>query len=210
MEPLADTILGVTIFSGLSREDVAKILGKLEERSFTAGETIIRQGDQGDAFYLIQTGAVQVVVDGGAGNSEIIAILGPRDWVGEMALFSGEPRSATIVAVKDSTLWRLSRQEWDDLIEKHPSLLLQCCATLSKRLNFVDRQYSTGREAFKSLAEEFYAGRSPSQQQFFRQASLLSVMDGATVEQLFQSKAVTRVHRRPKQEPVAASAPSRR
>ena len=193
MEPLADTILGVTIFSGLSREDVAKILGKLEERSFTAGETIIRQGDQGDAFYLIQTGAVQVVVDGGAGNSEIIAILGPRDWVGEMALFSGEPRSATIVAVKDSTLWRLSRQEWDDLIEKHPSLLLQCCATLSKRLNFVDRQYSTGREAFKSLAEEFYAGRSPRQQQFFRQASLLSVMDGATVEQLFQSKAVTRV-----------------
>ncbi|HYJ14363.1 MAG TPA: cyclic nucleotide-binding domain-containing protein, partial [Candidatus Limnocylindria bacterium] len=193
MEPLADTILGVTIFSGLSREDVAKILGKLEERSFTAGETIIRQGDQGDAFYLIQTGAVQVVVDGGAGNSEIIAILGPRDWVGEMALFSGEPRSATIVAVKDSTLWRLSRQEWDDLIEKHPSLLLQCCATLSKRLNFVDRQYSTGREAFKSLAEEFYAGRSPRQQQFFRQASLMSVMDGATVEQLFQSKTVTRV-----------------
>ena len=193
MEPLADTILGVTIFSGLSREDVAKILGKLEERSFTAGETIIRQGDQGDAFYVIQSGAVQVVVDGGAGNSEIIAILGPRDWVGEMALFSGEPRSATIVAVKDSTLWRLSRQEWDDLIEKHPSLLLQCCATLSKRLNFVDRQYSTGREAFKSLAEEFYAGRSPRQQQFFRQASLLSVMDGATVEQLFQSRAVTRV-----------------
>ena len=193
MEPLADTILGVTIFSGLSREDVAKILGKLEERSFAAGETIIRQGDQGDAFYLIQTGAVQVVVDGGAGNSEIIAILGPRDWVGEMALFSGEPRSATIVAVKDSTLWRLSRQEWDDLIEKHPSLLLQCCATLSKRLNFVDRQYSTGREAFKSLAEEFYAGRSPRQQQFFRQASLMSVMDGATVEQLFQSKTVTRV-----------------
>ncbi len=193
MEPLADTILGVTIFSGLSREDVAKILGKLEECSFTAGETIIRQGDQGDAFYLIQTGAVQVVVDSGAGNSEIIAILGPRDWVGEMALFSGEPRSATIVAVKDSTLWRLSRHEWDDLIEKHPSLLLQCCATLSKRLSFADRQYSTGREAFNSLAEEFYAGRSPRQQEFFRHASLLHAMDGATVEHLFQSKSIARV-----------------
>ncbi len=194
MEPLADTILGVTIFSGLSREDVAKILGKLEERSFTAGETIIRQGDQGDAFYLIQSGAVQVVVDSGAGNSEIIAILGPRDWVGEMALFSGEPRSATIVAVKDSTLWRLSRQEWDDLIEKHPTLLLQCCATLSKRLSFADRQYSTGREAFNSLAEEFYAGRSPRQQQFLRHAALLSAIKGATIEQLFQSKAASRIH----------------
>ena len=58
MEPLADTIRGIPIFSSLSREDVAKILGKLEECSFTAGETIIRQGDQGDAFYVIQSGAV--------------------------------------------------------------------------------------------------------------------------------------------------------
>ena len=194
MKPLADTILGVTIFSGLAREDVAKILGKLEERSFAAGETIIRQGDQGDAFYLIESGAVQVVVESGTGNSEIVAILGPQDWVGEMALLSGEPRSATIVAVKDSTLWRLSRQEWDDLIEKHPTLLLQCCATLSKRLSFADRQYSSGREAFNSLAEEFYAGRSPRQQQFLRHAALLSVMEGATIEQLFQSKAASRVH----------------
>ena len=110
MEPLADTILGVTIFSGLSREDVAKILGKLEERSFTAGETIIRQGDQGDAFYLIQTGAVQVVVDGGAGNSEIIAILGPRDWVGEMALFSGDSASKAFWLMKKSSCGPPSHQ----------------------------------------------------------------------------------------------------
>jgi CRP-like cAMP-binding protein len=193
MEPLADTIRGIPIFSSLSREDVAKILGKLEERGLAAGETIFRQGDQGDAFYLIQSGAVQVVVDSGAGNAEIVAILGAQDWFGEMALLSGEPRSATIVTVKDSILWRLSRHDWDDLIEKHPSWLLQFCATLSKRLSFVDRQYSTGREAFKSLAEEFYSGRSPRQQEFFRHVSLLSAMDGATVEQLFQSKSFARV-----------------
>lgn len=193
MEPLADTIRGIPIFSSLSREDVAKILGKLEECSLAAGETIFRQGDQGDAFYLIQSGAVQVVVDSGAGNAEIVAILGAQDWFGEMALLSGEPRSATIVTVKDSILWRLSRHDWDDLIEKHPSWLLQFCATLSKRLSFVDRQYSTGREAFKSLAEEFYSGRSPRQQEFFRHASLLNGMDGATVEQLFQSKSFARV-----------------
>ena len=193
MEPLADTIRGISIFSGLSREDVAKVLGKMEELNLAAGETIVRQGDQGDAFYLIQSGAVQVVVDSGAGNSEIVAILGPQDCFGEMALFSGEPRSATIVTVKDSILWRLSRQDWDELIDKYPSWLLQLCATLSKRLAYVDRQYSTGREAFNSLAEEFYAGSSPRQQEFFRHASLLHAMDGATVEQLFQSKSVARV-----------------
>ena len=193
MEPLADTIRGISIFSGLTREDVAKVLGKMEELNLAAGETIVRQGDQGDAFYLIQSGAVQVVVDSGAGNSEIVAILGPQDCFGEMALFSGEPRSATIVTVKDSILWRLSRQDWDELIAKYPSWLLQLCATLSKRLAYVDRQYSTGREAFNSLAEEFYAGRSPRQQEFFRHASLLHAMDGATVEHLFQSKSIARV-----------------
>lgn len=193
MEPLADTIRGIPIFSSLTREDVAKIMGKMEECNLAAGATIFRQGDQGDAFYLIQSGAVQVVVDSGAGNSEVVAILGAQNWFGEMALLSGETRSATIVTVKDSTLWRLSRQEWDDLIDKHPSWLLQFCATLSKRLSFIDRQYSTGREAFNSLAEEFYSSRSARQQEFFRHASLLSAMDSASVEQLFQSKSMAKL-----------------
>ncbi|MBM4299059.1 MAG: cyclic nucleotide-binding domain-containing protein, partial [Deltaproteobacteria bacterium] len=157
-------------------------------RSFAAGVTIFRQGDQGDAFYLIQAGTVQVVVDSGAGNSETVAVLGPRDWFGEMALMSGEPRSATIVAIKDATLWRLSREDWDELIKKDPTWLLQFCATLSKRLSYVDRQYSTGREAFNSLAEEFYHGHEPKRQEFLRHAVLLHAMDDATVGHLFQSE----------------------
>jgi anion transporter len=184
MEPVADTIRTISIFSGLSREDTAKVLGKMEEISFAAGTTIVSQGDQGDAFYLIQSGAVQVMLESGAGKSEVVAVLGAKDWFGEMALLSGEPRSATIFAVKPTTLWRLSREAWDDLIDKHPTWLLQLCATLSKRLSHLDRQYSTGREAFNSLAGEFYSSRPPEQQQFFRRAGLLSDIDSATVERL--------------------------
>jgi len=191
LEPLAETIRSILIFSALSREDVAKVLGKLEEIVYSAGETVVRQGEQGDSFYLIQSGAVQVVVDSGAGNSEVIAILGPRDWFGEMALLSGEPRSATIQTVKETRLWRLRREEWDELIEKHPTWLLQFCTTLSKRLSHVDRQYSTGREAFNSLAEEFYASRSLDEQAFFRQAALLGAIDRNTVAQLFANEAPT-------------------
>ncbi|MGH7794852.1 MAG: SLC13 family permease [Candidatus Binatia bacterium] len=193
MEPLAETIRGILIFSALSREDVAKVLGKLEEISFGAGEKIVSQGDQGDSFYLIQSGAVQVVVESGAGNSEVIAILGPRDWFGEMALLSGEPRSATIQSVKETKLWRLRREDWDELIEKHPTWLLQFCATLSKRLSYVDRQYSTGRAAFNSLAEEFYASLSPDEQSFFRQVSLLGPTDKPTLSALVQNHALTKL-----------------
>jgi anion transporter len=193
MPPLAETIRSIPIFSGLSREDVAKVLGKMEETSFGAGATIFSQGEQGDAFYLIQSGAVQVVLESGAGKSEVVAILGPRDWFGEMALLSGEPRSATIIAVKEAFLWRLRREDWDELIEKHPTWLLQFCATLSKRLSHLDRQYSTGREAFNSLAEEFYASLSPDEQSFFRQASLLGAVDKDSLRALVQNHALTKL-----------------
>lgn len=193
MKPLAETIRSIPIFSALSREDIAKVLGKMEEASFSEGSTIFSQGDQGDAFYLIQSGAVQVVVESGAGKSEVVAILGPQDWFGEMALLSGEPRSATIHTVKETSLWRLRREDWDELIEKHPTWLLQFCATLSKRLSYVDRQYSTGREVFNSLAEEFYASRPADEQTFFRQASLLRAINENTLREIFQTETPTKL-----------------
>jgi anion transporter len=191
MEPAADTIQTIPIFSDLSREDIAKVLGKMEEVSFPAGTIIFSQGDEGDAFYLIQSGAVQVLLESTGKNSEVVAILGSRDWFGEMALLSGEPRSATIRTIKDSSLWRLRRDDWEELIAKHPTWLLQFCATLSRRLAYVDRQYSTGREAFNSLAEEFYAARSPQEQAFFRKASLLGPVDRKTLTALFKKDELT-------------------
>jgi anion transporter len=191
MEGLADTIRSVLIFSGLSREDVAKVLGKMEEVSFDVGATIVCQGDQGDAFYLIQSGAVEVVLESGPDKSEVIAIFGPNDWFGEMALLSGEPRSATIRTIKPTSVLRLQRHDWDELIEKHPTWLRHLAATLSKRLSYVDRQYSTGREAFNSLAEEFYSARAPHEQAFLRQASLVAAIDKFTWDELFQNKELT-------------------
>jgi anion transporter len=188
MADLADTIRTNPLFSGLSREDIAKILGKLEEKSFSAGTTVVSQGDKGDSFYFIQSGAVQVILESGGGRRESIAVLGPQDSFGEMALFSGEPRSATIITVKDTTVWRLSREAWNELIEKYPTWLLHFCATLSKRLARVEQQYSQGRDAFNSLAEEFYSSRSAEQQQFSRRASLLTTIDPQTADQLLKTE----------------------
>ena len=118
MEALADIIRGIPIFSSLSREDIAKVLGKMEEISFGAAQTIFVQGDKGDAFYLIKDGTVQVLLESPSGRSEPIAVLGPQNWFGEMALLSGEPRSATIITVKESTLWKLSREAWESIVSK--------------------------------------------------------------------------------------------
>ena len=186
MADLADTIQKISIFSSLTREDIAKVLGKLEELTYSPGTTIIKQGDEGDAFYLIHSGAVEVVLEGSGGRSETLAVLGPQEAFGEMALFSGDPRSATIIAVKETTVWRLSRDAWTDLIEKHPTWPLHFCAVLSKRLARVEHAYSTGRDAFNSLAEEFYGSRPPEEQRFFRHAALLETIDPETMEFLLE------------------------
>src|SRR3972149_5719506 len=191
MEALADIIRGIPIFSSLSREDIAKVLGKMEEFSFGAAQTIFVQGDKGHAFYLIKDRPVQVLLESASGRSEPIAVLGPQNWFGEMALLSGEPRSATIVTVKETTLWKLSREAWDELIEKHPSWLLQFCAMLSKRLSRADQQYSAGRDAFNSLAEEFYASISPAQQEFFRRASLLNEINTRNADDILDTTGAT-------------------
>ena len=94
-----------------------------------------------------------------------------------MSIIGCEPRSATIAAVKDSLIWRLSRHAWDELIDKHPTWLLHFCAALSKKLAHVEQQYSQGREAFYLLAEEFYSSRPAPEQAFLRRLSLLTSTD---------------------------------
>ncbi len=187
MADLAEIIRSHPLFSALSREEVAKVLGKLEEKFFSAGTTIFSQGDAGDAFYLIESGNVQVVLENPGAKPETIAVFGVQDWFGEMALFSGEPRSASILALKDTIVWRLSREDWCELIDKHPTWLLHFCANLSKRLSYLDRQYSQSREVFKSLAEEFYSSRPPEEQEFLRHISLLNSIDSASVDFLLDT-----------------------
>jgi CRP-like cAMP-binding protein len=115
MKPFGEIIREIPIFSGLTREDIAKVLDKMEECSFSAGTIIFSQGDRGDAFYFIESGAVEVVVKGAMGRPEAVALLGPQAWFGEMGLVTGQLRSATVTTVKETVLWKLSRGAWDEI-----------------------------------------------------------------------------------------------
>ena len=187
MADLADTIKRIPLFSGLSREDIAKVLGKLEERSFAVGATVFKKGDRGDAFYLIHSGAVEVLLETPGGRAESVGVLGPQDCFGEMALLSGETRSATIVTLRDTTLWRLSREDWNELIAKHPTWLLHFCATLSKRVSRAELHYSQGRDAFNSLAEEYYSARPSEEQRFLRRLALLTSIDSSNLAAIVET-----------------------
>lgn len=81
-----------------------------------AGETIVRQGDRGDFFYLIREGRARVdrSVDGGAPKT--LAELGQSDGFGEEALLTGEPRNASVTMLSDGLLMRLAKQDFDELL----------------------------------------------------------------------------------------------
>jgi NTE family protein len=117
MNSFPDKIGEIPIFFGLTQEDLAKLLGKMEECSFSAGTIIFSQGDPSDAFYFIESGAVQVAVKGAAGRPEPVSELGPQAWFGERGLVTGQLRSATVTAVKKTVLWKLSRGAWDEVVK---------------------------------------------------------------------------------------------
>jgi MFS family permease len=102
------------IFAPLSPPTIEHLAVKLEERRVAAGDVVVRQGDSGDLFYLVENGRVRVEIDG-----RPVGDLGPGEAFGEIALLRDIPRTATVVAVEDSTLAGLERDEFIAAVTGH-------------------------------------------------------------------------------------------
>ena len=124
----------VPFFAGLGSKSLVKILPGLEQRRFQKGSEIVKQGDDGDAFYIIRSGRVQVLVEREGGHAIHIAELGPHEGFGEMALLSGQPRSATVVTLTDVDTWLLAKPAFDELLSENLSLASYFNRILSQRL----------------------------------------------------------------------------
>lgn len=182
MENLAVVITRIPFFSGLSREDLARIAGKLEEESFSAGEIIVSQGGVGDSMYVVHSGAVEVVVENNGVRVESLGVLGPYESFGEMSLFTGEKRSATVLALVNSVVLRLRKDAWEELLAKHPSLSLHFCKVLSQRLVERHREAVKGRASLSQPMEEFFSQQSAEVQDFLLRSSLLRTLDPAAIQ----------------------------
>jgi CRP-like cAMP-binding protein len=109
----------VALFIGASYDDLRPIATTLEARQYAAGETIIRQGDPGDEFFIIESGKVQVWQKQGKGESQQVNSLAPGQFFGEVALVTDEPRNATIVAETPCVVLTLGRKDFDLLVKHH-------------------------------------------------------------------------------------------
>jgi len=106
----------------LPPEEMEDVLLCVQPSRVAAGQVLFRQGDRGDALYLINTGQVDILVAGETGETKKIASLGPGHSFGEMALLTGAPRTATAVAATDVSLLKIDKIHFDELIDKSPNL----------------------------------------------------------------------------------------
>jgi anion transporter len=125
----------VDLFAGLDRVTLARLAAHLEPQVHAAPSIIFRQGDAGDALYILVSGTVGVYTTDKTGTVEtLVRVLSAGEPFGEMALLSSIPRSATIKVESDCEILRLNRSAFVDLVREQPSVALAIAATLSRRL----------------------------------------------------------------------------
>jgi rhodanese-related sulfurtransferase len=112
-------VLQSDAFIKLPPTDIQRLLQTLQSGTVNAGDTVIRQGDEGDYFYIISKGSCSVTrLASGEGWDVPLAELGKGDFFGEEALVSDATRNATVTMLTDGTLMRLSKKDFVELLKK--------------------------------------------------------------------------------------------
>jgi CRP-like cAMP-binding protein len=119
----------VRLFADLDRREVEQIALLFKERRFPAGETIIREGTGGAAFYVIESGEVTVTIGG-----EVRATLKEGDYFGEIALLDEGARIATVTAATDLACYGLTLWEFRPLVEENGVIGWKLLQTLAREL----------------------------------------------------------------------------
>jgi CRP/FNR family cyclic AMP-dependent transcriptional regulator len=124
-----DVLQRVRLFADLDRREVEQIALLFKERSFPAGEAIIREGTGGAAFYVIESGEVTVTIGG-----EPRATLVEGDYFGEIALLDEGARIATVTAATELVCWGLTLWEFRPLVEANGVIGWKLLQTLAREL----------------------------------------------------------------------------
>jgi MFS family permease len=105
--PELQLIRSVEIFAPLAPPVLERLARRLSPVHEEVGRVVVRQGEAGDRFYIVQAGEVEVTIDG-----RVVGRLGPGGWFGEVALLRNVPRTATVTAVRDTDLLALGRDDF--------------------------------------------------------------------------------------------------
>jgi CRP/FNR family cyclic AMP-dependent transcriptional regulator len=147
-----DVLRRVPLFNDLAEAELARFGEVLREREYPKNSVILFEDDPGDALYVVRAGQVKVVLIGEDGREVILSVLTDGDFFGEMSLIDDEPRSAHVIAMKDSQLLVLRREDFQAQLEVQPKIALKLLRVLVQRLRRADEKI--GGLVLLDLADE--------------------------------------------------------
>jgi NTE family protein len=139
------------LFGGLDDAGLAEVQAALEWMVLGGGEALMRVGDPGDGLYLVVTGRLAVVVHPPGRPEQVVRELGRTAIVGELSLVTGEPRTATVRALRDTVVGKLSRERFDQLVEEHPHIGLRLTRVLAEWVGRPERAPRTSAPSTVAL-----------------------------------------------------------
>ncbi len=133
-----DDLKRVPLFSDLSAAELERFAEVAREREYPKNSVILFEDDPGDALYVVSGGQVKVVLIGEDGREVILSVLNDGDFFGEMSLIDDEPRSAHVIAMRDSRLLVLRRDDFQQQLQQVPSIALKVLKVMVQRLRRAD------------------------------------------------------------------------
>jgi small-conductance mechanosensitive channel/CRP-like cAMP-binding protein len=158
---IVERLAAVDIFAPLSAEETAMLAHAATSHVFAPGETVIRAGDPGSSMFVVHNGRVSVQVSEN-GRARTVATLSEGAFFGEMALFTGEPRTANIVAIEETEVLEIGHAAMKQVFDTNPDLVESLSYIIAER-----RQGLVASEDLSTADADQSAGLLKSIKRFF-------------------------------------------
>ena len=142
-------LLRVPVFSTLSAEELAQVAEVVVPRRFEAGEVVFKEGDEGTTCYIVRSGQARAIRGNPDGRSITLAHFAPGDIFGEMAMFDGERRSATVETTEATEAIAILSADMHRLLREHPDISVKLMSALGQRLRETNERLA--RQAFQTV-----------------------------------------------------------
>jgi CRP-like cAMP-binding protein len=135
-------LTSVPLFANLPPAVVDAIAAKVRRRRYGDGEVIFHEGDPGRSLCVIETGRVKIVSVSEQGQEALLAVMGPGEFFGELALFDDMPRSADVVAMELTQTLNLAREDFFAIIDRFPAVSRQIFSVLAAQIRRLTNEVS--------------------------------------------------------------------
>jgi lysophospholipid hydrolase len=141
---LADAL--TNLFGPFERTALHELQAAVEWQHIAPGRVLFQQGDDSDGLYIVVNGRLRAVITNSDGSGRVLGEIGRGECVGEIALLTGEPRMATVYAVRETDLVRLAPEVFARLVEQYPKAMLQIARLVARRTQPPIRTGNTGND----------------------------------------------------------------